>query len=98
RRSSIEGALNDADVGLGFRVIAEPNGILNAHASRALESGYQQLGEFVDALGMTDPDRIHLDDFPFDEFDAIAGRKNPHLGHAVEFVDRESAVRQGSNT
>jgi hypothetical protein len=63
--------------------------VLHANDGARTETAHEQRIESVDTRRVPTADRAHLDDFSFDQLDAIVFRKYPRLRHAVILIGGE---------
>jgi hypothetical protein len=77
------------EVGLGFRVLVEPDRALNTDDIPLALGSPQQLVQPHDASVVAAADGRHLDYLSFDELDPVVLVEDAGLGHAVVVMDGE---------
>ena len=81
------------EIGLGFRSIVQHDRILHTHHGLAHGRHNQQLGQRVDCQRVAWPDRGHVNQLPFQQFDAVVLTEHAGLGQAVIVAYRQAMPR-----
>src|SRR5438128_1058621 len=84
---------DENEVGLRLRVLVEPHRVLDADDCGVDDLAAEQPIQPIYTGCVPTTNRGHLDDLPFNQFDAVVLRKDPRGSHLVVFPNVEPAGR-----